>query len=344
MIDMSQTTSEGCLVTVVIKALNEEQKIDNAISSALSAVEEVGGEVILADSFSTDKTIEIAQKYPIKIIQLSNPSERCCGIGPQLGYQEARGKYVYILDGDMQMLPGFFKEAIAFLEAHSEVGGVGGRVVEMNTESMEYQARVERSIDHMSPGEVDRLDMGGLYRASAIESVNYFSDRNLHSYEEIDLAVRLRAKGWTLHRIGVDAVKHWGHDVPPYQLLLKRWKSGYIFGVGELLRAALGKPHFKLVLQDVKELRIYFAVILWWILLVLVMVMVTPLDAKLLTFFMVLLTPIFAMTIKKQSLSKAIYSVVSWNFNTAGMLRGFFAPRKSPQTNCRVESTEIASS
>src|SRR5439155_3968526 len=118
----------------------------------------VGGEVILADSHSTDRTVELASQYPVRIVQLSNADERCCGIGPQLGFQHARGEYVYILDGDMRMLEGFLPEALTFLAQHPEVGGVGGRLVELNTESLEYRERGLRNAAHLSPGEVDRLD------------------------------------------------------------------------------------------------------------------------------------------------------------------------------------------
>ncbi|HMA09708.1 MAG TPA: glycosyltransferase, partial [Ramlibacter sp.] len=96
-----------CGVSVIIKAFNEEKNICAAIESSLAAVAEIGGEVILADSHSTDHTVELASGYPIRVVQLLHPRERCCGVGPQLGYQHARGEYLYILDGDMKMLPGF---------------------------------------------------------------------------------------------------------------------------------------------------------------------------------------------------------------------------------------------
>ena len=319
-----------CTVSIIIKALNEEKRIATAIESALTAVDQVGGEVILADSLSTDKTVEIAQNYPIKIAQLTNPNERCCGIGPQLGYQYANGEFVYILDGDMQMLPNFLPQAIEYMHQNPNVAGVGGKVIEMNTESLEFLARVERASNHMQPGQVDRLDMGGLYRKSAIESVGYFSNRNLHSYEELDLAVRLRAQNWTLHRIDANAVKHWGHDAPPYQLLMKRWKSGYINGLGENFRSAIGQPHFKLLLKDAKEVRIYLATIFWWLALVLTLLLPVAQSTKLVFFTLFFLLPFALMALKKRSLEKSIFSVISWNFNAAGLIRGFFSSQRDP--------------
>lgn len=312
-------------ISIIIKALNEEKSIARAIESALAAVAPLGGEVILADSHSTDNTVSIAQTYPIRIVQLANPEERCCGIGPQLGYQVAQGEFIYILDGDMQMLPDFLPQAINFMQENPQVAGIAGNIIEMNTTSLEYVSRNEKNDAHRKPGIVDRLDGGGLYRKSAIESVGYFSNRNLHSYEELDLAVRLRQAGWKLHRIDVDAVRHWGHDIDPYQLLLKRWKSGYINGLGEMLKAAWGKPHFTRLILSVRELRIYVATLFWWIILTGLL-----LTGNMLYFVMIGLLPLALMTWKKKSINKAVFSIVSWNMNAAGLLRGFFKSQKSP--------------
>ncbi len=59
-------------VSIVIKALNEERHIAAAIESAIAALEGMrgDGEIILADSASTDRTVEIAANYPIKIVSL----------------------------------------------------------------------------------------------------------------------------------------------------------------------------------------------------------------------------------------------------------------------------------
>lgn len=332
---MSSSTSQ-CRISIVIKALNEEKRIATAVQSALDAVLPFGGEVVLADSCSTDRTVEIASAFPIRIAQLANPNERCCGVGPQLGYQHCTGEFVYILDGDMEMLPGFLPKAIALMDAHPELAGVGGKVIEMNTTSLEYLARVERGTAHMQAGVVDRLDMGGLYRRAAVEQTGYFSDRNLHSYEEFDLAVRLRAKGWQLQRIDEPAVRHHGHDAPPYQLLMRRWQSRYIDGLGELVRGAWGQPHLGLALCGVRELRIYAAVVVWWLALLSIWLLPAQYPWGLVAFLLLFVAPFGLMTLRKRSFQKAVFSVVSWCFNAAGVLRGLARPRV--HTNAPIQS------
>lgn len=314
--------SNDCRVSVIIKALNEEKRIAAAIASALAAVAPIGGEVILADSCSTDRTIDIASRYPIRIVMLANASERRCGIGPQLGYQHAQGEFVYILDGDMELDGDFLPQAIAFLQRNPTYGGVAGKLVELNTTSLEYVARQERFANHMQQGEVDRLDGGGLYRREAIESAGYFSNRNLHSYEEFDLAIRLRASGWRLWRLDIPAVSHYGHDTPPYQLLRRRWKNGYTSGIGELLRAAIAKPHFPLALGGLRELRLYLGTLAWCLLLIVLAAAPLPLPVKASTIVSLAALPLLAMTLRKRSLGKACYSLVSWCVNAGGLIKG----------------------
>lgn len=326
-------------VSIVIKALNEELNIRACIESALAAVAEVGGEVILADSLSTDRTVDIAARYPVTIVQLKHAAQRCCGIGPQLGYLFARGEYVYILDGDMRMYPSFLTQAVHHLDRHPELGGVGGRVVELNTDSLEYRERAKRAeTGHMQPGQVDRLDMGGLYRRRAIEEVGHFSDRNLHSYEEIDLGLRLRAAGWLLERLDCDAVTHRGHDAPPLQLLRRRWTSRYIRGAGEVLRASLGQRHQRLLLAEMKELRIYAATLIWWLLLPMAMLQQHSPAAALATAGTWLMLPTLAMAAKKRSLLGGCYSTISWTAHAAGTLLGFRQQRTDPSADieCHV--------
>ncbi|WP_427913221.1 glycosyltransferase family 2 protein [Ramlibacter sp. MMS24-I3-19] len=328
------TETHPCRVSVVIKALNEEPNIAAAIESAIIALHEVGGEVILADSCSTDGTVREASRFPVRIVQLARQADRSCGAGPQLGYQHSQGEYVYIMDGDMKMVPGFLEQALTFLAQHPEIAGVGGRVVELNQESLEYRERSERGRRleaHRAPGQVDRLDGGGLYRRRAIEEAGYISDRNLHSYEEFDLAVRLRALGWKLWRLPADAVTHYGHDAPPYQLLRRRWKSRYACGLGELVRGALGQPQMKLVLRGVRELRIYVAVLAWWAVLLSAPLWPLAVAERAALVLALAAGPLAVMALRKKSLARAVYSVVSWCVQAAGLVRGFFTPRQPPR-------------
>ncbi len=52
-------------LSVVMITLNEEDRLEDALKSCAG----VSDEIVVVDSFSTDKTLEIAEKYNAKIIQ-----------------------------------------------------------------------------------------------------------------------------------------------------------------------------------------------------------------------------------------------------------------------------------
>ncbi|GLS59263.1 hypothetical protein GCM10007887_19290 [Methylobacterium haplocladii] len=323
------------LVTVVIKALNEEVHIGRAVASAraaLSALSEAGigtGEVILADSRSTDRTAEIAAAAGARVARLADDVRRSCGIGPQLGYQYARGGFVCLIDGDMELDPGFLLAALRFLGENPKVAGVGGGVRDVNVVNLEFKRRALRGAADLEPGPVDRLNGGGLYRREAIEQVGHFSDRNLHGYEEFDLAVRLRAAGWSLHRLAVPFVDHYGHVIGGYALLRRRIASHYLDGIGELLRGAIGRPHLRMALRDLPEIRLWLGVYLAWLLAAAIAV-AAPGLVKLAALAGLIALPVAALSLRYRSLSLGLYAFVAWNAHAFGMARGFLAGRVPP--------------
>ena len=314
-------------VTVGIKALNEEKRIADALASAVAAVAPLGGEVVLADSGSTDRTIEIASQFPVRIVQLANPAERCCGAGAQLAFQSAKGEYFYLLDGDMTIDPDFLPAGIAYLEAHPEIAAVGGRVREMNTQGHEFQIRANTVANdrNWAPGIVDRLDCGGLYRTAAVREAGWFTDRNLHAFEEFELASRLQARGWKLARIDHPAVDHFGHTADGYALLLRRIRSGYSGAPGEVLRGALGRPHLAIVLRRLGHVRNGLAVAFWWLLLLAALLARQPL-----VLLGLLLVPLLFLSWRRGSLRLGLYSLTAWNVSALGLFSGLLRRRTPP--------------
>lgn len=323
-------------VSVIIKTLNEEKKIAAAIESALAAVRPLDGEVIVADSGSRDRTVAIAAGYGVVVVQIEPPARPSCGVGPQLGYQYSRQPFLCLLDGDMILDPGFLPAALAFMAREPRVAGVTGHVEEMAVSNLEFARRVGRAAPENRTGMVDRMNGGGLYRRSAIETVGYLSDRNLHGYEEFDLGARLRAAGWTLHRLDRRFVSHYGHTENSYRLLLRRWRSRYLFGVGELLRASLGRPYFFRLLRELPELKLWAAIYLWWAASLAVLVFLPDKIAALAIVLASLAAAVALMSVRKGGLGMGLYTVVAWFFHAAALPVGFLRSRREPAA--RIES------
>ncbi|MCV9966677.1 glycosyltransferase [Pararhizobium sp. BT-229] len=317
-------------VSIIIKTLNEAKRIAATIESALAGLPGGIGEVIIADSGSTDDTVAIASRYPVVIAQITPPAKPSCGIGPQLGFQYSTFDHICLLDGDMILDPEFLPEALGFLADNPDVAGVTGHVAEMQTANLEYARRVQRNAPENRIGDIDRMNGGGLYRRSAIEEAGYISDRNLHGYEEFDLGVRLRSLNWRLHRLDRRFVSHFGHTSNSYRLLVRRWKSKYLFGTGELLRASLGKPYFRRLIAELPELKLWAAVYCWWAVSIAILLLAPGIVSGLAAVIALAALIVLLISIKKGGLSMGLYTVVAWCFHAAAIPAGFFRSRLPP--------------
>ena len=316
-------------VSVIIKAFNEERHIAGAIESALAALAGIGGEVILADGASTDRTIAIAEKYPIKIVQLDDPADRSCGAGAQLGFQYSSGEFICIMDGDMRLRRPFLAAGIRALRENPMLGGVGGAVIDHDADNLEYAQRLRRFDPDRQPGPVTRLGGCGLYRRAAIATVGYFTDRNLHGGEELEMAARLRVAGWMLARIDCPAVDHHCRTGNSYRHLLRRMTMRNAWGPGEIIRAAVGQSQFTYVARNDRNSTLSALVGLWWCSIAAAVLFGSG-AGELLAAAVLLVLPFAAMSFRWRSVRNGIYSVAAWNAHALCFLPGFFSPRKPP--------------
>ncbi len=116
------------MISIYILTHNEEVDIAYTIESAM-----LSDDVIVVDSYSSDRTIEIARRYPVRIVQHKFESH-----GQQRTWmlQNVPTKYewVYILEADERMTKELFSECLAAIKASKYVGYyVAERVLFMGT-------------------------------------------------------------------------------------------------------------------------------------------------------------------------------------------------------------------
>jgi glycosyltransferase involved in cell wall biosynthesis len=323
-------------LSVVIKALNEAGKIEACLRSVIAATDPKTTEIIVADSLSDDETVAVASRFPVKVVQLNRIADRGCGSAAQLGFQHARGKRLLLLDGDMELDPAFLSAAHAALDADPKLAGVAGLVVD-RVMTLEFQRRNQKPDRTAKAGLLDHLNGGGLFRMEAIQPLSYFTDRNLHAFEELDLGLRLTKAGWRLRRLDQPSVYHYGHATAAFPLLFKRWHTRYLHGHGELLRSKWGTD---LWWRCFRGARLSLAAVLWWGLLLALLAgaLFSPLSGLCAAAFaVVLIGPALLQCLRKRSLVMGLYSIALINFHAAGLLAGLLTPRIDPTQ--RIDST-----
>jgi glycosyltransferase involved in cell wall biosynthesis len=314
-------------VSIIIKALNEEKHIESAIRSALECIPLIGGEIIVADSGSTDCTIEIARQFPVTIVQLADPREASCGIGPQLGYQEAQGEFIYILDGDMELMPAFLEAAFEQFDRDPSLAGIGGMLDQSGKMNAEFRLRRNMVSEVRLTGPVSHLGGGGVYRTAAVRSVRYISNRNFHSFEELELGVRLLHAGWKLVRLPIVSIHHYPHQQSGYVQLWDRMKTRRFFGPGEVLRASMGKPYF---LKIFRKFRFVYVTAAWLLTIFMGALLSPDRHTRILITFSVFLFPFVAMSLKYRDAGSGVYGLFSWILSLGGSICGFMTPQKDP--------------
>jgi len=328
-------------VTILIKALNEEKRIAACLDAALREAATVNGDVLLVDSLSSDGTVAIARQYPIRIVQFKNISDRGCGAAVQLGYQYLTAPFVYVLDADMVLQPGFLSQALGVLLADPGLAGVGGKLLDSKVSTSADARRAAVAARMLQPVEVEELGGGGLYRVDAVRSTGYLAHRWLAAYEEAELGMRLQSRGWRLLRLPIVAVVHEGHAENDLGMLRRLWRNGRAMSGGALLRSAWGRPWFGraarkqmylLAVPAAHGMALLAAITAPW-------ASVPALPAFLATW----LTVIAAFAWRKRSVGTALRSLVIWHFfaiaTMIGLLRAPGDPHQAiPSDELRLHS------
>src|SRR6478672_8907833 len=99
------------MFSIYILTYNEETEIAACIVSAL-----LSDDVVVVDSFSSDRTVEVAQRYPVRVVQHRFESH-----GRQRTWMlqsvPVKHEWVYILEADERMTPELFQECLTAMQS-----------------------------------------------------------------------------------------------------------------------------------------------------------------------------------------------------------------------------------
>ena len=122
-------TENKPLISVICCAHNEEQYVNKFMPPLLRALEEFPSEVLFVADRCTDKTANLARKYPqVTVIEKTWKNwQNSYAEALQTGYLKAKGKYLSIVDADIAVPADFFKALLPQLGG--DVASVAADVV-----------------------------------------------------------------------------------------------------------------------------------------------------------------------------------------------------------------------
>lgn len=228
------------LLSIIVIARDEEAHIARCLESVLCVAARIAvAEVVLVDSRSRDRTVEIARRFPLAIARLRAAQPCTAALARRVGQHLTRGRYILFVDGDSELNPDWPPAALAVLEADATVAGVGGKLREVY---YQHGRPVAENPDFFQVGDTPEVayQLGGnaMYRRAALEAAGSFNP-HLWSHEEAELGERLRRAGYHLMRLPVHVGSH--HTLLRQSLdeLWRRFRGHLMTGQGQVLRVAL---------------------------------------------------------------------------------------------------------
>jgi GT2 family glycosyltransferase len=232
---------------------------------------EVAVETLLVDNDSGDGTVEaVRERFPgVEVVV----ADRNLGFaaGCNLGLARASGRYALLLNPDAELPPGALGALARFLDATPRAGAAGCRLVSAAGEPQFSAGRfltpfnqfaettglarlipaaaLRRSYRDEELGdaaaEVDWV-VGACMavRRAALDEVGGLDERFFMYSEDEDLCYRLRAAGWSVHRLGDVRVRHVGggsaaQALPRMRDEARASQSAFVRKHGGAARAAL---------------------------------------------------------------------------------------------------------
>ncbi len=111
------------MISIVIPTYNAEKFMPGLLDSIFASdVEDF--EVIIADDRSTDNTVDMVKKYPVKLVTLSENSGP--GRARNLGVKAAKGDIIFFLDADVTVSGGTIREVKECFERNPKTNCVIG--------------------------------------------------------------------------------------------------------------------------------------------------------------------------------------------------------------------------
>jgi len=178
-------------------------------------------ETILVDNNSQDDSLSFVQaNFPQAKIISSQDNNYC--LANNLGITHAKGKYIAFLNNDTKVEKNWLIELIKVIDKDDQVAAVGSKILlsdgriqsvghiqfpNLNWGDKGFLEEDKQQYDQIT--EVESIsNCAALYRKKVLEGVGFF-DEDFNMYmEDVDMAFRVRKKGWRILYVPGSIVHH----------------------------------------------------------------------------------------------------------------------------------------
>ncbi|UCE73107.1 MAG: glycosyltransferase [Methanomassiliicoccales archaeon] len=206
------------LISFIIPAYNNENTIGECIGSVLKQT--CKKEIIVVDNGSTDRTRDIIERYPVKLLI---EKKRGAAAARNRGLGVANGNLVAFVDADAVLPRKWCAKALQILKnAKEDVVGAGGPLLSIG------RSDIAKALDALSfgkPRNIGRTYTDALNASGVMFDMKIFReirfDENLIRGQDTELGFRIRNAGYKLLYDSELYVYH--HNPTTLKSLVKKW-------------------------------------------------------------------------------------------------------------------------
>ncbi len=220
---------EDMVLSVILVNHNGKGYIEDCLDSIKRNLKGIRSEIIVVDNHSTDGSVDILKKRYPSIRLLCNLENVGFSRANNQGLKAGRGDYVLIINTDTLVYSNSIKTMMAEMKEHPDRGGVGPALLTGNND---YQVSFGGKVNFFSEA-AKKIFLNRIYRnrlrknqkqrdvewlsaacflsrRDILERAGMFDEKYFLYFEDIDLCMRIREKGWKLVYLPEARVFHIG--------------------------------------------------------------------------------------------------------------------------------------
>lgn len=185
-------------------------------------------EVIVVDDGSTDDTVTIAERFPVRLLRQKQSGP---AVARNLGARAALGCFLLFTDADCEPTPIWLAEIVAPLDADTEIAGVKGAYRTRQTSLIARFCQVEFEVKYAGLRRRRFIDFVDTYSAAFRKDAfwgagGFDPSYPLPTVEDAELAYNLAAQG---HRLvfAERAVVYHRHPESLWRYAFRKWRFGF---------------------------------------------------------------------------------------------------------------------
>jgi len=214
------------LISIVIRTKNEERLIEKCLATVFGQNFK-DFEVLIVDSGSSDRTLELAKQFPVKIVEYHPEGNFKPGKALNLGIQNSSGKYIVMLSAHCVPENEHWLEELLEEIKPEEVAGVYAK--QKATEETDNIDKLDLLLFFGPERLVQKKgsffyfhNANSMIKRAVWQEVPF--DEELRHYEKIPWARKVINKGYTLIYTPKAAVSHW-HGIHQHTIDPERAKE-----------------------------------------------------------------------------------------------------------------------